>query len=218
VDAPAALGGAGGGGAQRVVAFGSTSRFGKAGSSDREERALVLRLIAAETALAEECQARGMTWTLLRPTLIYGSGRDRNVTSIARFARRFGCFAVAGGGRGLRQPVHADDLARAVTAVLQASATANRSYNLTGGETLSYRQMVERILTASGRKPRVLSLPLRPLRLALRLLRLAPRFRHLSAEMADRMNQDLTYDRGAAERDFGYQARPFVPGPGLRKL
>jgi nucleoside-diphosphate-sugar epimerase len=198
-------------GIARVVAFGSTSRYGKSASSDPHEQALVRRLVAAESALAEVCAALGITWTLLRPTLIYGSGRDRNVTSIARFARRFGVFAIAGEGCGLRQPVHADDLARAVIAVLHSPATANRGYNLSGGETLSYRQMVERTFSAVGRKPRVLSVPVGALRLALGLLRLAPGFHHVRPEMADRMNQDLAYDHGDAERDFHYSARPFSP-------
>jgi nucleoside-diphosphate-sugar epimerase len=202
-------------GVLRVVAFGSTSRYGKAGSSSPDERSLVRRLASAEASLAASCEAHAITWTLLRPTLIYGSGRDRNVTSIARVAGRLGFFAVAGAGRGLRQPVHADDLARAVVAVLGSPATANRSYNLGGGETLTYREMVERVLEAVGCEHRVLSLPTGALRLALGLLRLVPGFRHVRPEMADRMNHDLVYDSTEAVRDFGYRARPFAPGEGL---
>ena len=111
----------------------------------------------------------------------------------------------------LRQPVHAEDLAEAVCAVLKSDATCGRSYNLSGGETLSYRQMVERIFVAEGRTARVLPLPLGPLRLLLRLLSLLPRFRYVKPEMADRMSQDLIYDHGDAARDFGYAPRGFWP-------
>jgi len=198
-------------GVQRVVAFSSTSRFGKSNSGDPTEQAVVRRLVEAEQALEQGCTEHDLCLTLLRPTLIYGSGRDQNVSSIARVVRRFRFFPVAGEGRGLRQPVHAEDLAEAVCAVLRSDATCGRSYNLSGGETLSYRQMVKRICTAVGRRPWVLPLPLGPLRLLLRMLSLLPRFRYVKPEMADRMNQDLVYDHGDAARDFGYSPRPFQP-------
>lgn len=198
-------------GAGRVVAFSSTSRFGKESSRNPTEQALVQRLVNAEQALEDECRRLGLCRTVLRPTLIYGRGRDKNVSSIARFVRRFGFFPIAGVGAGLRQPVHADDLAQAAGAVLGTDITCDRSYNLGGGETLSYRGMVERIFASVGRKARVVSLPLGPLRLLLRALRLVPRFRYVTPEMADRMSRDLVYDHEDAVRDFGYSPRGFQP-------
>ena len=198
-------------GVVRLVAFSSTSRFGKAESKNPAEQEVVRRLVEAEQALERGCAAHGLCLTLLRPTLIYGSGRDRNVSSIARVIRRFGLFPIAGDGAGLRQPVHAEDLARAACAVLESDVTCGRSYNLSGGETLSYRQMVERIFASLGRSPRVLPLPLAPLRLLLRLLSILPRFHDVKPEMADRMNRDLVYDHGDAIRDFGYSPRGFRP-------
>ena len=84
-------------------------------------------------------------YTIFRPTLIYGVGRDRNVADIARFAKRFGVFPILGKGLGLRQPVHAADLAEACILAVDSSASFNRIYNLSGGETLTYREMVERV-------------------------------------------------------------------------
>jgi nucleoside-diphosphate-sugar epimerase len=198
-------------GVRRVVAFSSTSRFGKGGSRNPAEQAMVRQLTDAEQALEDDCGGLGLCWTVLRPTLIYGCGRDRNVSSIARFVRRYGFFPIAGAGAGLRQPVHADDLAHAACAVLASDITCGRSYNLSGGETLSYRRMVERIFESVGRKARVVSLPLGPLRLLLRALSLVPRFRHVTPDMADRMSRDLVYDHSGAVRDFGYSSRGFQP-------
>lgn len=198
-------------GVKRVVAFSSTSRFGKGSSRNPAEQALVRRLVDAEQALELGCNQLGLCRTVLRPTLIYGRGRDKNVSSIARFVRRFGFFPIAGSGAGLRQPVHADDLAQGACAVLTSDITCGRSYNLGGGETLSYRRMVERIFESAGRRACVVSLPLGPLRLMLRALRLVPRFRHVTPEMADRMSRDLVYDHNDAVRDFGYAPRGFQP-------
>jgi hypothetical protein len=56
-----------------------------------------------------------MGWTILRPTLIYGAGIDRSITPIVQRALRLRLFPIPLAG-GLRQPVHADDIARAVVA------------------------------------------------------------------------------------------------------
>ena len=86
-----------------------------------------------------------MPLLLLRPTLIYGCGMDRNVSVLAGLAQRFGVVPLAGQAAGLRQPVHADDLARAAFDALGAVATHGRAYALPGGETLPYREMVARV-------------------------------------------------------------------------
>jgi nucleoside-diphosphate-sugar epimerase len=49
--------------------------------------------------------------------------------------------------------VHADDLAGAALAALDAPGAADRAFDLPGGETLSYRAMVERIFEGMGRRP-----------------------------------------------------------------
>jgi uncharacterized protein YbjT (DUF2867 family) len=139
---------------------------------------------------------------------------DRNVTLIARLIRHFGVFPLLGKGSGLRQPVHADDLAAACVAVLDNPASFDRAYDLSGGETLSYRQMVERIFAALGRPPRFLPVPMAAFQMAMSAIARLPRFRDFNAEMARRMNEDLVFDASAARRDFGYAPRPFQPSFG----
>lgn len=193
----------------RVIVFGSTSRFTKQASDDPRERALAAELAAAEDKVVELCAARGTAWTIFRPTLVYGCGRDKNVSFIAGFVRRFGFFPLLGAGRGLRQPVHADDLALACVQALACPSAYNRSYNLSGGETLSYRDMVVAICTATGRPPRFVTVPSSLLHTGLHILRALPRFRHLSSSMLERMERDLCFEHSAAARDFGYAPRTF---------
>jgi nucleoside-diphosphate-sugar epimerase len=193
----------------RVLAFGSTSRFTKQGASSERSRAAARALAEAEDRLAEACARHALRWTLFRPTLVYGAGRDRNVSSVARFVRRFGFFPVAGGASGLRQPVHADDLALACLLAVDAPETAGRAYDLGGGTTLTYRAMVEAVFAASGRHPRLLRVPLPLLRAALVVASRLPGFGHLAPDMADRMDADQCFDWEPARRDFGYAPRAF---------
>jgi nucleoside-diphosphate-sugar epimerase len=197
-------------GARRVVALSSTSRFTKVGSGDMAETAVAARLIEAEDRFVAWAKSRDIEWVILRPTLIYGLGRDKNISEIARFIRRFSFFSVLGRAQGLRQPIHAEDVAAACISALQATSAANRAYNISGGETLTYRAMVERVFAALGRRPRLLTVPLWVFRLAVSALRCLPRYRQWSAAMAERMNRDLVFEHTEAARDIGFKPRCFA--------
>jgi nucleoside-diphosphate-sugar epimerase len=157
----------------------------------------------------EWAQTHRVDWTILRPTLIYGFGQDKNVSEIARFIRRFGFFPLLGTAGGLRQPVHVHDVAKACLAALTVS-TANRAYALSGGEVLTYRDMAERIFLALGRRLRIVTIPLWIFRGAVAAVRCLPRYRHWSAAMAERMNRNLVFDHSDAEKDLGFTPRRFL--------
>lgn len=201
-------------GARRVVVLSSTSRFTKDDSSDPEEQAIALRLADAEARVQAWAESRGVEWVILRPTLIYGLGRDKNIAEIARFIGRFGFFPLFGKANGLRQPIHAADVAGACLAALQAPCTANRVYNISGGEAITYRDMVARVFSALGRRPRLLTVPLWAFRLAVAMLRRLPRYRQWSTAMVERMNRDLVFDHTEAARDLDFKPRAFVLAAG----
>ena len=197
-------------GARRVVALSSTSRFTKDDSQDPHEQEVAVRLAAAEARVQQWAEHLGVEWVVLRPTLIYGLGRDKNIAEIARFIRRSGFFPLFGKACGLRQPIHVRDVAGACVASLQVPDAINRAYNISGGETLSYRAMVMRVFDGMGRRPRLLTVPLWAFSLAVAVLRRVPRYRQWSSAMAQRMNRDLVFDHLDAARDFGFKPRSFV--------
>jgi GT2 family glycosyltransferase/nucleoside-diphosphate-sugar epimerase len=197
------------GGITRIVAFSSTSRFTKHNSGYEKERLLAQQLGEAEEDLARLCGQFGIHWTIFRPTLVYSLGRDKNVTTIVRFIGRFGFFPLVGEGKGLRQPVHAEDLARACLSALNNPRTFDKAYNLSGGETLAYRDMVKRAFQDIGRTARIVSIPLPILRISLRGLSYLPVYRHITPEMANRINQDMVFEHTEAVEDFGFAPRHF---------
>ncbi len=196
-------------GVRRIVAFSSTSRWTKEASPDPTERQVAQTLAEAEAAFIAACEEHGVAWTLLRPTLIYLEGHDGNVSRLASLIRRLGVLPLAGRGDGLRQPVHAEDLARGALAALAQPLTHGRAYDLPGGETLSYRAMVEQIFRALGRRPRVLTLPPAIWALGFGAARLF--LPGATAAMGARMETDLTFDGSAAEQDFNWRPRQFGP-------
>lgn len=198
-------------GAKRVIAFGSTSRFTKRTSADPAERILAEALATAETATAAACAQHGIAWAIFRPTMIYCLGHERNVTLLARFIRRFRFFPMPGAGSGLRQPVHADDLARACLALLERDTGWNADYDLSGGETLSYRAMIEAIFRRCGLPPRIIRPPAWIWAAGLFALRRLPGYRTVNRQMLERVDIDLCFDHRAATERFGYAPRSFQP-------
>jgi nucleoside-diphosphate-sugar epimerase len=180
----------------RLICFSSTSMLVKSASPSPAEREIAARLTAAEAAL----KATNIQWTVLRPALIYGLGLDQNISAAARFIQRWHFFPLAGPGKGLRQPVHADDLALASLAALDLGASVHRTFNLGGGETLTYRQMIRRIFDVLGIPPRFLTLPF--------LRRLPGRI----GAVAARMESDLAFDGGEFWSLAGMTPRRLLTG------
>lgn len=196
-------------GVRRIVALSSTSRFSKLNSQNISEKNIVEKLIAAEAALINKCDKYNIEWTLLRPTMIYGCGMDKNVTVIAKFIKKFSFFPLVGPADGLRQPLHADDLAGACLAAMNSAAAVSKAYNLSGGQTLKFREMVEEIFRAQGKKPRIVFVPRSLVSFLITCARIIPAYRHINMEMMVRVNSDICFDSSDASRDFGYAPRGF---------
>lgn len=198
-------------GVWRIVAFSSTSALSKVDSADAKERNLASLLKQGERDSIKAAQDIGIKITIFRPTMIYGYGRDQNISTISRFIRRFGFFPLAGASMGKRQPIHVDDLVAAVLAVLDNSATYGKTYNLVGAETLAYREMVSRIFHGLGKRERIITLPIAMYR---GLLRGLAWFKPgLSAMMVDRMNSDLCFNSEDGAKDFNFSSSTFLTDP-----
>jgi GT2 family glycosyltransferase/nucleoside-diphosphate-sugar epimerase len=197
---------------KRVIAFGSTSVFTKGDSGIEKERLLVEGLSSAEEWIRQFGASNEVNWTILRPTLVYHLGRDKNVTTIATFLQRFGFFPIVDGAKGKRQPVHAEDLAIAALNVIENPKTFGKAYNLSGGETLAYREMVSRVADYLGMRPKMLNIPLSVLQMVIRVVSCVPRYRYLNIEMARRIGRDNCFDHASAREDFGYSPRLFFKG------
>lgn len=195
----------------RVVAFGSTSVSTKAEAGDPGERALALLLRDSERKLHQAASGRGIAATVLRPTLVYGAGRDRTITRLAGAASRFGWLPVPRGATGLRQPVHVDDLAAAAIAACDAPAAHGNDYALPGGETLPWREMVARTLASMQPPARMVEVPAPLFALAVHGMRLLGKGERFDAGAVARLRMDLVFDATPAQRDFGYAPRRFEP-------
>ncbi|WP_158558824.1 SDR family oxidoreductase [Rhodoferax lacus] len=197
-------------GAKRIIAFGSTGRFSKVGSTSIIERDFVSQQEAAENFFSMQCEASSIAWTLLRPTMIYGANADQNVSFVDNMVQRFGIFPMPIGASGLRQPVHVEDLAMACILVLQNKITENKAYNLGGGQVLSFPNLVRKVFRDQGKMPILIPTPLLLYSLLIKLAQYYPPASFVRMEMVCRMFQDLIADNKPAFDDFGYSPRAFA--------
>ena len=186
----------------RVLATSSMSAVSKQDSPQTAERALSARLRAAEQALAQACAQRGVACTILRPTLIYGVGRDRSLTPLARRARRARVFPLPRGA-GLRQPVHAADVARALLAAALRADPLDAVLELGGGERLLAAQMFARVRASLPFATLGVPLP----RALLALAALHPALRG----PITRLQRDLVADNTRVIAALGVTPRAFRP-------
>jgi uncharacterized protein YbjT (DUF2867 family) len=157
----------------------------------------------------------GFDYTIVRPSMIYGSELDKNVHRLLRFLDRSPVFPMFGSGENLWQPVYHEDCARGVYEALARPAAVGQSYDLPGAEPLTYLELVKTAAGALGRKPRIIRLPLEPVR---RALVAAERLRlplPVRSEQVLRLREDKAYPYDKADRELGYAPRPFREGVAL---
>jgi uncharacterized protein YbjT (DUF2867 family) len=189
------------------------------------ERVLIVGSTSAHSAYAfrsgpklrmeELVRESGLAWTILRPSMIYGSERDRNVHRLLRFLDRSPVFPIFGPGTNLWQPVYHEDCARGVFEALERPASVRHSYDLPGAEPLAYIDLVKTAAAALGRSPRIVRLPIEPVRLALTA---AERMRlplPVDSGQVMRLREDKAYPYERARRDLDYTPRPFSEGVAL---
>ena len=190
--------------AGRIVAFGSTSLHVKGRSPDAAERDVAARLAEAEAALFAACRQSGTPCTVLRPTLVWGLGRDATVSRVVRLAQRWPLLPLPMGAPGLRQPVHALDLADAALAALAADPQAAGAFDLPGGERVAFGEMLHRSVAAGAPGCRTWPVPWA-------MLAWAGRADARLGGWASRLADDLVFDDRPAREALGWAPRGFAP-------
>ena len=147
----------------------------------------------------------GVGGTLLRPTMIYGAPGDRNLERLIRFVRRWPVIPVPGNGQALQQPVHVEDVAVAVAAVLTRTDLAGRDFDVPGPEPLTFDDLVRTVARVLGKTRPLLHVPLGIARAFAWLV-------GIKKEQLLRLAEDKSADPRPAGDAFGYAPRPFEDG------
>ena len=180
---------------RRAIFISTTAIFTSLPSASRAVRLEAEAAVQASPAL---------DWTILRPTMIYGTARDRNISRLLRFLSRWPVFPLC--GNALWQPIYVDDLADAVVATLDTPGTSRKAYNLAGAQPLTFADLVRAAARAVGRRIVLLPVPLEAAVLGARLTRV------VTSEQIRRLAEDKVFSVADATRDFNFAPRSFADG------
>lgn len=156
-------------------------------------------------------RASGLAWTIVRPTMIYGTPGDRNIARLIRFILRSPVIPVVAPD-ALQQPVHVEDVARALTAALAEPSTVSGEYNIAGRDPLPLRELVRTVARVAGVRRLIVPVPAGPVRAGVAVYGRLVRRPLLTVEQIDRLHEDKAFDYSAAQEAFGYAPRSFEEG------
>jgi NADH dehydrogenase len=124
--------------------------------ADPAAPSMYLRSKGEAEQLILAAQGDHLQTTIMRPSVIFGR-EDHFLNLFARLARRLPVIALASPGARF-QPVHVDDVARAIVTSLREAHTFGQRYDLCGPRVYTLRQLVELVVRAAGLRRPVIGL------------------------------------------------------------
>ena len=114
--------------------------------------------IDAKLAAEAFVQASGVPWTILRPSIVYGTG-DHYFSRLVQVIKTGPVVPVLGDGRALSAPIHVDDLAQAIAAALDDPRGENALQDACGPNTLSTNAVLNLLMSVIGQRRPIVHLP-----------------------------------------------------------
>jgi uncharacterized protein YbjT (DUF2867 family) len=150
-----------------VQAFGAES-VALAASAYAAQLVHVSAIGADENATSSYARAKGIgeklvfaarpAATVLRPSVVFGPEDDffNRFAALAKFAP---ALPLVGGGHTRFQPVYVGDVAAAVVEAVEGRAKSGSIYELGGPEVKTFKELLQYVLTVTGRKRPLVPLP-----------------------------------------------------------
>lgn len=145
--------------------------------------------------------ASGLDVTIIRPTLIFGSG-SKQVNSIKKFLKAFPFFVpVIGNGQYRLQPVAVEDVAKIIVSSV-LNPPPERVYYAAGNEPVSFDALLVRIMANMGIHKHLTHLPYGFIYKAVFLMEKFIKNLPMSSAQVFTICQDALCDAAKTERDF----------------
>jgi nucleoside-diphosphate-sugar epimerase len=146
----------------------------------------------------------GRSGVMLHPTMIYGAQGENNVQRLASLLRRLPVLPLPNGGTALVQPIHQDDVTRAIQAALARCWGGPRNLVVAGPIPMSYADFIRGIAAAAALPPpRILRFPVMPLIAVASLTRIVPGLPAIGAAEIRRLMEDKAFDVRPMRAELG---------------
>lgn len=119
-------------------------------------------------------KASGLDWTIFRPSLIFGVGDDFFGRVLKELVSSAPIVPQIGDGSFPFRPISVQDVAQAFAIALQTPQSSDQSYDLTGPQEFTLRELLQQELTALGKQKPLVSVPLPLMDLMVPMMQLLP--------------------------------------------
>ncbi len=157
-----------------------------------------------------------MHFTIVRPTLAYNEHGGQEFRMFLEFLRRFPIVPFVGGGEAKKRPVYVDDLVRGFLAIPGNAKAFEKTYNFSGGSTVSMREFAELTMRHHKIDKRILPIPVWLCRLVAAAMELTMKEPLLTWNGIAGVTQDAELDNASAREDLGYN--PIGVREGFEKI
>jgi nucleoside-diphosphate-sugar epimerase len=160
----------------------------------------------AESKLQAEqiVASAGLPYTIVRPTLVYEQGGGQELMMFLAYLKRFPIVPFIGSGAALKRPVWSEDVVDGLERLAGAAVAHGKTYNLSGGEAISMRELAELLLQYHDRPRHLLPIPVWACRAVAAGLGLVMSRPPLTSSAIAGIVNDANLDPSEAMRDLGY--------------
>lgn len=185
---------------KHCIIVSSTSIFSAHHSSSQ-------KVIESESYMKDLFLRNNVDYTIIRPTMIYGTLKDGNISVFIKWLDRFRIFPIVGKGSAMLQPVHRTDLANAYYLILNnLELVKGKEYIVSGDRKVSLHELFNLILKSLEKNTVFINVPFG---LAKLLVQIAYKcFRVDYREQLLRLNENRAFDCDEIKNELGYKPLP----------
>lgn len=184
---------------KRVIFISSTSIFTSLNASSKKIRNKAENII----------KKSNLIWSIIRPTMIYGTPKDRNMIRLIRWIDKVPIIPIFGDGNSLQQPVYVKDLAKFIVDILDNENSFKNDFNISGKSPLTFNQIIREISDILNKRPFKIYLPYL---LCVRIINIFEHFKinfPIKGEQILRLNENKSFSYSKAETLIGYKPVDF---------
>ncbi len=156
-------------------------------------------------------QEQGIRYCFIRPTMIFGTPTDRNISQFIRWFQKLPVFPIVNKGQADIQPVSRYDVAEGYWLILSNFDTLkDNDYIVSGRDRMTLIDMFRILSGACGKKTKFVNIPFGLAKFAVRTVYYLSFKKIDYLEQLDRLTENRAYSHEKIAAELGYAPRPFA--------
>jgi len=163
--------------------------------------------------LAEELiKNNGIKYTILKPTLIYGPGDNKNLAQSVKMVRYLPIIPIIGNGNYTWQPLYIDDLVDMIIVSISNKKTLDKIYIIAGKAPIQYNTLMRCIASGIHKKRYFIYLPCSLINPLIDITSFLFKKFPFDRSYLKRLTENQEFSNSEIKKDMGYAPISFEEG------